>query len=843
MELRPGTRLGPYEIVSPLGAGGMGEVYRAVDTRLQRLVAVKVLPPGLASDADRLKRFEREARSASALNHPNIITILDVGSVDSTSFIAMELVDGKTLREALSAGPLPVRKVLEIGAQVASGLAAAHEASIVHRDLKPENIMLRADGFAKILDFGLAKLTHAETTDGMSALKTVSTATEAGIVMGTVGYMSPEQASGQKTDFRSDQFALGAILYEMATGQRAFYKATAAETLTAIIREEPKSIAAINAKVPAPLRWIAERCLSKEASERYASTGDLARELRTLYERLSEITGSGEVAPQPAGFRLRTLAAVLIAVAAIGGAFLAGRSSRSGFSSLTFHQLTFRPGGIGNAHFAPDGKTVVYDARWEGTDADDPTPNEREIFSTRPESPESRPFGLKGAWICAVSASDELAIVFGEHRLGTLAQVPMSGGAPREVLEKVYAAAWAPDGSLAVVRRIGGKSRLEWPIGKTLYETAAGIERPLVTAKGGLVRFSAEGHLMEVDRNGKTRVLGTEDAGDFVWAPSGEEVFTASVSGTTTEIRAVTFAGKRRRMGSLPGDWALHDVSRDGRLLMERIVQSSGIVGLAPGERHPRNLGWLDHSVAEDLSADGKTLLFNDRGPGESGAAYLRRMDGSPPIRLGDGYALAFSPDAKWVLTLRAGNLVLVPRGPGEARSLPRGNVHPQEGASWSRDGRRILFVGNQPGRPARVWVQDVDSGEPRPVTVEGTLWKGKALSPDGKWFVDEQGNLQSVDGGAPRPLSGLLPEDRTFRFSADGRALIVGPGAGSLHRKRISRLDLTTGKRELLMEVVPRQPLGGGGIADVHVADDEKAWAYSFSGVHSELYVVDGLR
>ena len=266
----------------------MGEVYRARDNRLGRYVAVKVLPAELASDRERLCRFEQEARSASALNHPNIVTIYEVGQIDSTSYIAMEMVEGKTLRELVALGPVPLRKALHIASQVADGLAKAHAAGIVHRDLKPENLMVSNDGFVKILDFGLAKLVVPSPEDLSSVGTMAGPQTGAGVVLGTIGYMSPEQASGRPLDFRSDQFSLGSVLYEMTTGRRAFQKETAPETLAAIIREEPEPIGSLNARVPAPLCWIVERCLAKDPEERYASTRDLARDLAAVRERLLE---------------------------------------------------------------------------------------------------------------------------------------------------------------------------------------------------------------------------------------------------------------------------------------------------------------------------------------------------------------------------------------------------------------------------------------------------------------------------------------------------------------------------------------------------------------------------
>jgi predicted ATPase len=283
-----GSRLGPYEIQSPLGAGGMGEVWRARDPRLGRDVAIKVLPASFSEDPDRLRRFEQEARSASALNHPAIVTIYEIGEFGSTRYIAMELVEGKTLKELVASGPLPLRKVLSIASQVAEGLAKAHAAGIVHRDLKPENVMISNDGFVKILDFGLAKLVPSPA-EGLSGMETMAASrTRSGVVLGTIGYMSPEQASGRPVDFRSDQFSLASVIYEMGTGKRAFQKDTPTETLVAIIRDDPEPIVAVNARVPAPLGWIVERCLAKDPGERYASTRDLARDLAAVRERLLE---------------------------------------------------------------------------------------------------------------------------------------------------------------------------------------------------------------------------------------------------------------------------------------------------------------------------------------------------------------------------------------------------------------------------------------------------------------------------------------------------------------------------------------------------------------------------
>jgi eukaryotic-like serine/threonine-protein kinase len=369
VSLKAGSRLGPYEILALIGAGGMGEVYRARDTRLDREVAIKVLPSELAADRERLKRFEKEARSASSLNHPSIVTIYDIGQADSGSYIAMELVDGKTLREVLSAGALPVRRLLSIGAQIADGLAKAHACGIVHRDLKPENVMTSADGFAKILDFGLAKLTQPEPESlAHTKAATVSLGTEPGVVMGTVGYMSPEQAVGQAQDFRSDQFSFGAVLYEMATGKRAFNGRTNPETLAAIIREEPEPIGTLNPKVPPPLRWIVERCLAKDSKERYASTEDLARDLASVRDHLSEVASSAEspvVLATPPRRRAWIPSLIVVAVVVALG-ITAWSLRRSGFfwrnplAEAQFTRLTDWEGSELDAAISGDGKFVAF---------------------------------------------------------------------------------------------------------------------------------------------------------------------------------------------------------------------------------------------------------------------------------------------------------------------------------------------------------------------------------------------------------------------------------------------------------------------------------------------------
>ena len=321
--LAPGDRLGPYEVVSRLGKGGMGEVFRARDVRLGRFVALKVLPPELTpepSRARRLRRFELEARSASALSHPNVVSIFDVGRRGNLPYLAMELVEGRTLESLLERGPLPIRLLLDVAVQLAEGIAAAHEAGIVHRDLKPANLMLSKNGFLKILDFGLARSDGFDTDLGAAGSTETSPATVPGAILGTVGYMSPEQAMGETVDERSDQFSIGSILYEMATGKRPFDRPTRMQTLIAVAKEDPEPISGRRADIPAPLAWVIERCLEKSPADRYRSSRDLARDLATIRERVRELGGMRPTASRRSEVPSGLARVAVIALAALAGA-------------------------------------------------------------------------------------------------------------------------------------------------------------------------------------------------------------------------------------------------------------------------------------------------------------------------------------------------------------------------------------------------------------------------------------------------------------------------------------------------------------------------------------------
>ncbi|MGE5414838.1 MAG: protein kinase domain-containing protein, partial [Syntrophomonadaceae bacterium] len=683
MTLAAGTRLGPYEILSPLGAGGMGEVYRARDERLKREVAIKVLPASYSADPDRLRRFEQEAQAAGALNHPNITAVYDIGSHEGAPYVVQELLDGETLRAELAAGRLSSRKAIDYALQIAQGLAAAHDKAIVHRDLKPENLFVTRDGRVKILDFGLAKLSQVEQTGSATNLPTAAAATEPGVVMGTLGYMSPEQVKGKPADARSDIFAFGAVFYEMLSGKRAFHGDSAGETMAAILKEDPPDLSVTNQNISSGLERIVRHCLEKNPERRFHSSSDIAFALEAL-SGLSIASGAAATASKPrlglirAGTPVAAGLALLVAGLTAGSWFAGGK----GHSFPTYKRLTYRRGLVSNARFAPDGQTILYSADWDGAPS--------RIFSTRPEGRESTALPLPSASLLAVSSRGEMAILLEPKidynlyvRRGTLAVVPLSGGSPREILRDVRYADWSPDGKdLAVARQDGARQRLEYPPGRLVYESPAWILSPRVSPRGGRIAFF-EGlpfngySLSVIDSQNRKTVLGPrwDDWWSSPWSPDGEEIWLPAANDETevTPIVAYDLSGRRRLLDRGPFTADLDDVSRDGRALVTLFEQEEWARGLLSGQAAESRLVSRTDLRMVDLSDDGRLVVLRDAFVQLQQGVWIARADDSPPVRLGDGVAQGLSPDGAWVLASRQGKLLALPTAAGAPRPVSEG--------------------------------------------------------------------------------------------------------------------------------------------------------------------------
>jgi len=855
--LAPGTRLGPYEVGSLIGAGAMGQVYRALDPRLGRHVAIKTLSGAAGADPERIRRFETEARAAGTLDHPNLLVVYDVGREGAVSYIVSELLEGETLRERLRRGALPEREAIDYAMQIARGLAVAHERGIVHRDLKPENIFLTRDRRVKILDFGVAKLVRAPGPDDQTL---AAPQTELGVVVGTVGYMAPEQVRGEPIDHRADIFALGVVIHEMLSGAHPFRRETTAETLTAILKDDPPGLPATAA--PA-IERVVHRCLEKRRDDRFHSAHDLGLALELVSPGTT--SGTTRVANQPASTVSRRAllfgaASLGVLASGLGGAML-DRRLRPAAGLPSFRRVTFRRGVIRSARLAPDGLTILYGALWDG--------DRCRVHTVRVDSPESRPLDhLPDGNLLAISRSGELAIALGSHfdgvvTYGTLARVPMAGGAPREMVEGVKFADWSPDGAdLAIVRSLDGRDRLEFPIGNVLVQPAAGGNTGLgfarISPDGRRVAFvqyrspmSLLGRVSIVDGTGAVKTLSDEYLnihgltwnGDEIWYTAADEqpLFRA--------LRAVTPGGADRTIARTPGNATLWDAAPDGRLVIAQTDDRAVVIARRREDVADRDLSWLDASWVEDISDDGRLLLFTEsgQGGGPKGAVYLRGTDGSEAVRLGEGRGLALSPDTQWALGLSdlhlpSPDLELLPTAAGEPRRFP-GNGLLLHGAAWLPDGRRIIVSAAEPGHGARLYLQDLESGSRTPFTPEGvTSW---VVSPEGSTIAARGPapaiRLYPVDGSASRDLPGGTGREFPIGWIHDG-LLITRPGDPEAPRGEIYRVDIRTGRQESWKNILPGDPSGILLLVSFRVSPDGRSQAYTWHRALSNLYVADGL-
>jgi len=816
----------------------MGEVYRAHDPRIGRDVAIKVLPAATSEDRDHLQRFEQEARATGALNHPNLLVIFDFGTHDGAPFIVSELLDGATLRDRLTEGRLPVRKAIDYAVQIARGLGAAHDKGIVHRDLKPENIFITAGELVKILDFGLAKLMQPDDVVVSATAATQRMLTTPGLVVGTVGYMSPEQVRGTAIDHRSDVFSFGVVLYEMISGVQPFRRGGGVETMNAILNDD---LPAIDGAAPPPrgLLRLLEHALEKNRERRFESMKDVAFALEAL-------TGSGPSA-MPKKSRARKTKG-------------AGRPAQPRYS-----RITFRRGTIMTARFAPDG-SIIYGATWE----DGPP----EILSAHPPDPEARPLGLIDADVLSVSPKDELAVSLGRRyvsgfvTIGTLARRPISGGVPRVVCEDVQEAEWMPDGkNLLIIRRVGNLHRIESPIGNVLYESRLWISHARQSPLGDRIAFlehpiwgDDSAAVVVIDRAGQQLVRSStwSSTGGIAWTPKGDEVWvsaSANWEGSGHDLRGIDMSGGERIVLAVPGRVSLHDISPAGDVLL---AFENGRREAAAGRidaLQERNLTLFDWSYLADISDDGKLIVIMEQAGAvrAQSTIYVRPVDGGPPVRIGEGRARGrlFTSDGKWIIADPGGTppcLEMLPVGAGVPRLLPV--PHLETLIAWHpfADGERLLLHGNAHAEAPHLFEMSLNDGAIRQISQVPVGWPAR-LSNDGQHVAAMGENdtilLLPVAGGEARPVPGCMAGDLPIGWTLDDRALYV------YRRGRttvlIECVDVTTGERTPWHTIRPADPAGindivPGYVMTVYITPDGQTYAYSYRRVLSDLYVVTGV-
>jgi Tol biopolymer transport system component len=821
----PGTRLGPYEIVAPIGAGGMGEVWRARDTTLDREVALKFLPAEVSGDAERMARFEREAKVLAALNHPAIAAIYGFHAEAGHRFLAMELVPGVDLAERLRSGRLPVREAIDVAAQIADALEAAHERGIVHRDLKPANVKLAPDGTVKVLDFGLAKALDAvggpEAGRDASMSPTItSLGTVSGVILGTAAYMSPEAARGRAVDKRADVWAFGCVLYEMLTGTLAFAGETVSDTMAAVLTRDP-DWSALPAETPRGVRELLARCLHKDPRERLRDIGDGRIALReaTRQDRPAE---AGTTAARPASLAWVYGAIGLVAVAAAIGGLIAGKRSIDTRPPI-FRPMTSANGVVHSARFTPDGGTVIYGAAFEGRPL--------ALFSMRTDGVDSRPIDLPGADVVGISRDSQMALLIGRHytgswlRVGTLAQVALTGGTPRELLEDVYDADISPDGTrFAVVVADGGEQVLQYPIGKELFRTHGWISQPRIAPDGKRIAFVDHrvpaddlGVVKMIGPDGKAVPLGAEAqyTQGVCWSPDGTTVwYTNADDFAGGVLHAVRPGSAPRIVARTPELVRVQDVAADGRVLLLDDDTWITIVGSLAGDTRERAYSFSSNEVASGVASDGSSYVgtLNVVVNGEYSIFYRRGE--APPVTLGPGIAVGVTPDGKQVLftTMSAaqGSLTLLPVGAGAPRPLDLHGVAfqrtPGRPLQFSSDGRRFAFIGAKSGEGNAAWVLDLVDGTPRKVSLSGA--SEVLMSPDGTKVVvgDPVRGMYVVSDAGNVPVRSAPKGDVPLAWMSDGGAVLSWD---KTLPPRIFKTDLASGRRELFRELTPVDPAG----------------------------------
>jgi WD40 repeat protein len=835
----------------------MGEVYRARDTRLGREVALKVISDG-AIDSERLQRFEQEARLAGSLNHPNLVVVHDVGSEGGAPFLVTELLEGESLRHRLSRGRLPLRTALELGAQIAEGLAAAHARGVVHRDVKPENIFLTSGGRAKLLDFGIAKLTAPRSIEGTrNLLDTTLTpegiGTQPGAVLGTPGYMSPEQVRGDPVDARTDIFSLGAVLYEMLAGVPPFPAKNLIESGHAILESEPPPLPE---SVPPSVDLLVRRCLEKEPPRRFQSAADLAFDLGA-----ATAPTSGKARPMVPGAsptwvaRLRLLGAVLAfgLVVALATRWISRRLDAPELP--TFERVTFRDGAPSGARFTREGR-VVFSASFERAP--------QEVYAYAPGSPGLQSLGIRPARLAAVSAkTGDLAVVMGElsftHRAhGTLAEVPAMGGVvPRDLAEDVVWADFTGSGALAVVRTGPKGNWIERPLGTKVWEGTGWIGSLRCSPDGEQLAFLHQTsffrwEMIVLDRsNGPHVVLSFSPEQGYpnslTWTPDGQRLRFTTLEASGTALSSVSLRGDVRPLYRFPERWFLGDIAPDGTMIFAAGDRVGRIAVMRPDQTNRRELTWLGApSEIMDLSPDGRTLLFT------AGVldphAMLGATNGTPPKVLGAGYGLALSPDGRRVaMTSRDQHgLFLVPTGAGTAQEVPVSSLVVSAG-QWSRDGSLLWITARQKDQARlQLFPVDVASGKLLEPIPHSNLYPNSTIanSPDDRWIaaVDadhaitvyptkkgEPIRIPSVQANLSPVLSG---------WASAGDLWIFLPGASP---PRLVRVEVPSGKVTRSIELDLLQ-IGADEIRDVRITPDESLLAVEYSVWRGRLELMRGI-
>ena len=823
----------------------MATVYLARDLKHERQVAIKVLRPELAAviGAD---RFLSEIKTTANLQHPHILSLFDSGQVEGTVFYVMPFVDGESLRDRLAREKqLPIADVVRIAGEVADALQYAHEHSVIHRDIKPENILLHG-GHALVADFGIALA--ASKTGGARM-------TETGMSLGTPQYMSPEQAMGERElDARTDVYALGCTTYEMLTGEPPFTGPTAQAIVAKVMTADPVEATALRKSIPMHVADAVHTALQKLPADRFATAKEFADALRSGGASSLRSAATGRAAPPRS--RLRWGAAFLVCALGAAAGFVAGRRSSGtvDYSQVSMQQRTFRTQAIFSARYSSNAEAFVYSAAETG--------NSPRIYLVSGTYPEPRAISDSATHLLAVSSKDELAVLvhakFEHHRVftGTLARMPLGGGTPRELAKGVRDADWSRDGSqLTIVRMVGGRDRLEYPIGKTLYETAGYLSDVRIAPDGQHIAFTEHpekqddrGFVAIVDLGGKHVALTGEysEIEGLAWATDGKSVVVGvQIAGAVLQLQRVTLGGTVELTAPGVGDATIQDIARDGRQLILREDVLSSIWLQRANAAFASDLSWLNHTFFPILSGDGLQLVFGDAA-GAAGNSYgtmHRRTDGTPAVRLGDGAPLGVSRDKQWVLSAvpLPVQLVAYPTGVGTARRLDHGEFAGITAAGFVNADTEFVVCGNARGESVRCYVGALAGGPLRPFLSESV--RSLTVSPDGASVianVADSGYRQVfLRDGTSRRVAGLDPSDAVLRFSPDGRALWTRkPNAVPV---RVERVDLATGARNLLL---PPFGIGRPGllaVPGVSLADDPRTYAYierSAAGFLFELNV-----